>query len=91
MNVRMGDWVFVNVAPFIGSLRRNRESVLCRVLAIDGPQVEVLTQCPCREFALWVASTWIEGKAEEPMGASSETKQAILHRRLRAAQHERDT
>ena len=69
MKIRTGDQVLVNVAPFIGSMRRHRESVPCRVLTVDDSRVEVRTQFPCREFSLWVASTWIEGRAETPQAA----------------------
>jgi hypothetical protein len=64
--------VLVNLAPFIGSLRRQRESVPCRVLAVDGRQVEVLTEFPCRDCSLWVASSWIDGGAESSQDLSSQ-------------------
>jgi hypothetical protein len=63
MEIRKGDCVLVNLAPFIGSARRNEEAVPCRVLAIDGPHVEVRPEPPYREFSLRVERTWIDGEA----------------------------
>jgi hypothetical protein len=64
MEVQKGDRVLVNLAPFIGSVRRKEESISCRVLAVDGPHVEVRTESPYREFSLRVQNTWIEGRLE---------------------------
>jgi hypothetical protein len=60
MKLNKGDRVLVNVAPFIGSAMRCGESVLCKVLDINGPQVFVCAEPPCREVSLWVTSRWIE-------------------------------
>ena len=64
MDIQEGDWVLVNLAPFIGSIRRSHESIPCRVLAADATHVEVLTEDPFREVSLRVLTTWIEGKLE---------------------------
>jgi hypothetical protein len=64
MDIRQGEHVLVNLAPFIGSLRRSDESIPCNVLRIDGTLVEVETEePPCRRLSLWVAYHWIDGKA----------------------------
>jgi len=65
MDIHPGDYVLVNLAPFIGSWRRHRETVRCRVLAVDGTLVEVLTEFPHRDLSLWVAASWVEGEAAE--------------------------
>lgn len=64
MEIQRGDRVQVNVAPFIGSFRRHRESVPCSVLAVEFPRVQVRTESPYREVTLWVLSSWIEGTLE---------------------------
>jgi hypothetical protein len=64
MDIEKGDRVLVNLAPFIGSERRSKESIPCRVLALDKDHVEVRTEHPFREFSLRVLTTWIEGKLE---------------------------
>ncbi len=64
MDVYKGDHVLVNVAPFIGSLRRNKQSVICEVLTVDGDEVEIRTLPPCREFNLRVERFWIDRKLE---------------------------
>jgi hypothetical protein len=60
MNVQKGDRVLVNVAPFIASARRQRNSVSCEVLDVDGTRVRVATQSPCREVDVWVQDCWID-------------------------------
>jgi hypothetical protein len=60
MNVQKGDRVLVNVAPFIASARRQRDSVPCEVLEVAGTQVRVATQSPCREVDVWVENCWID-------------------------------
>ncbi|MCU0959436.1 MAG: hypothetical protein MUF48_04965 [Pirellulaceae bacterium] len=57
---RVGDRILVNVAPFIGSPRRQRDAVSCRVLQVEGPWVRVCTECPCRDMDVWVSECWIE-------------------------------
>ena len=68
--MREGDHVLVNVAPFIGSVRRNKESVPCRVLAIHESHVDVQTEAPYREFSLRVARRWVEGTIERAIEGS---------------------
>jgi hypothetical protein len=60
MNVRKGDRVLVNVAPFIASARRHRDSVPCEVLEVEGARVRVATQSPCREVDVWIQDCWID-------------------------------
>jgi len=60
MHVAQGDRVWVNVAPFIGSMTRNEEAVACDVLATAGQRVQVRTLPPLREFVMWVDSQWVE-------------------------------
>ncbi len=60
MDVQAGDRVLVNVAPFIGSVMRCDESIPCKVLAVDGAQVQVRVEPPYREVCLWLLSSWIE-------------------------------
>ncbi len=64
MDIREGDHVLVNVAPFIGSLRRNKQAVTCEVLAVCGDEVEVRTLPPYREFDLRIERYWIDHKLE---------------------------
>jgi hypothetical protein len=64
MDVQPGDRVRVNVAPFIGSLRRSKQSVICEVLDAEGEEVEVRTLPPCREFTLRIGRLWIEHSRE---------------------------
>ena len=64
MDLRKGDHVLVNIAPFIGSVRRNKQSVPCAVLAVQGDEVEVCTLPPCREFTLRIECYWIDRKLE---------------------------
>ncbi len=73
MNVHEGDQVRVNLAPFIGSPRRNREAIPCRVVAVDGPHIEVRTAHPYREFELWVETAWIDaGDQKQELAAIGE-------------------
>jgi len=64
MDIQVGDRVLVNVAPFIGSLRRNRQSVACEVLAVKDDEVEIRTLAPCREVSLTIERFWIDRKLE---------------------------
>ena len=64
MDIRPGDQVLVNLAPFIGSLRRNKESVVCEVVAVDFDDVEIRTLAPCREVFLTIERFWIDRKLE---------------------------
>ncbi len=60
MEYQVGDHVRVNLAPFIGSVMRSKQSVPCKILAIDGIHVEVSSHYPCREVTLWLLASWIE-------------------------------
>jgi hypothetical protein len=63
MDVKQSDRVLVNVAPFIGSVMRSKDSIPCEVLAVDGIHAQVRVLPPYREVDLWVLSSWIEGSA----------------------------
>ena len=54
-------------------VRRQRSSVPCEVLEVDGARVRVATQSPCRELEVWVEDCWIDGvlTREERLMASS--------------------
>jgi len=65
MDVRKGDRVLVNVAPFIGSVMRSNESVPCEVLDVDELRVHVRAEPPYRDVSLWVLSSWIEGRPQQ--------------------------
>ena len=60
MNIQKGSRVLVNVAPFIGSWQRSKDSIPCRVLSVNESSVEVATEHPYRELALWISPSWIE-------------------------------
>ena len=64
MDIHKGDHVLVNAAPFIGSQRRNPESIPCCIEAIHELHVDVRTEAPYREFSLRVSRNWIDGKVE---------------------------
>jgi hypothetical protein len=68
MEIQTGDWVLVNLAPFIGSSQRSHVGIPCRVLAVSATHVEVATEHPFREVALRVRSTWIEAKLKSDEG-----------------------
>jgi hypothetical protein len=86
MEVRKGDWVLVNLAPFIGSSQRSRVGVPCRVLAVTATHVEVVTEQPFREVSLCVLSTWIERKLEpDPEPAPARTPGAVGARKAAVA------
>ena len=60
MNIQKGNRVLVNVAPFIGSWQRSKDSIPCRVLSVKESTVEVATEHPYRELSMWVSPSWIE-------------------------------
>ncbi len=60
MDIQEGDKILVNLAPFIGSRQRCKEAISCRVIAVDGPHIEISTHYPYRELSLWVQRTWID-------------------------------
>jgi hypothetical protein len=63
MNIQKGNRVLVNIAPFIGSWQRSKDTITCRVLAIKESFIEVATEYPHRELSMWVSPSWIEGLA----------------------------
>ena len=65
MDFQKGDRVLVNVAPFIGSIMRSEESITCEVLDVDGIQVHVRAEPPCREVSLWILSSWVDGRLQQ--------------------------
>jgi hypothetical protein len=60
MIIQKGNRVLVNVAPFIGSSHRNKDSIPCRVLSVKDNSVEIATEEPYRQLSLWISSNWIE-------------------------------
>jgi hypothetical protein len=60
MDIREGNHVMVNLAPFIGSKVRSGQSVACRVTAVEGDHVQVTTEFPYRSVTLWIPPRWIE-------------------------------
>lgn len=60
MVVCVGEMVLVNAAAFIGSQRRNRESIPCEILGVDGARVLVKTRLPYRVFTMCISQDWIE-------------------------------
>ena len=74
MDIREGNWVMVNLAPFIGSKVRSKQSVECKVTAVEGDRVQVTTEFPYRNVTLWILPRWIEaghrGRVEEELAAS---------------------
>jgi hypothetical protein len=65
MDIHKGDHVLVNVAPFIGSVMPCDESIPCEVLEVEGIQVHVRAEPPYRAAALWVLSSWIDGRPRQ--------------------------
>jgi hypothetical protein len=64
IQVKKGDHVLVNIAPFIGSMKRSDDSIPCEILDVDGPEVQVRTEEPYRMVSLWVLASWIDGVVE---------------------------
>jgi hypothetical protein len=60
MEIRKGEHVNVNVAPFIGCARPGAETIPCEVIETDGPFLRVRAQPPYRGATMWILSTWIE-------------------------------
>ncbi len=82
MDLETGDRVQVNLAPFIGAADRCRDSILCTVLAVHEGRVQVRTEPPYRELVLWVASSWVEGRARKKCsGCSFRRRRATSFRR----------
>jgi hypothetical protein len=65
MDIQAGDRVLVNVAPFIGSARRSKDSVPCQVIETGAGRMRVRTEPPYREVELWIQSAWIDGRLEQ--------------------------
>lgn len=65
MSVKIGDRVLVNIAPFIGSMKRSEDSIPCKVLDVDGPEVQVRTEHPYRILSLWVLASWIDAEIQQ--------------------------
>jgi hypothetical protein len=60
MILKPGDRVLVNIAPFIGSMKRSEDSIPCEVLDVDGAEVQVRTEQPYRTVSLWVLASWVD-------------------------------
>lgn len=65
MDIREGDRVMVNLAPFIGAKIPSKESIPCRVAAVEGGRVRVTSEYPFRSVTLWIAPAWIESGRPE--------------------------
>ena len=77
MELQKGDRVLVNVAPFIGSLRRNEESIPCQVVEANGDWVEVCTEPPYKRVALWIRASWIEDLLQPADESASPCSESI--------------
>ncbi len=66
MDIRRGDRVMVNLAPFIGSKNRCRESIPCEVVNVGADRFEVATGFPYRRCVLWVDSCWMGEVVHRP-------------------------
>jgi hypothetical protein len=64
MEIHKGDRVTVNLAPFIGSAQRARQSIPCVVLDVEADRVLVCPEHPYREVSLWMERRWIERSAQ---------------------------
>jgi hypothetical protein len=60
MNIRVGNRVMVNLAPFIGSKVRSLQSIPCQVRAVEGGHLQVTSEFPYRSVTLWIPPRWIE-------------------------------
>jgi translation initiation factor IF-1 len=67
MDIREGDRVMVNLAPFIGARASSRQSIACRVNAVEGDRVQVTTEYPYRSVTLWIDPGWIEAAQADPL------------------------
>ena len=68
MDLKKGDRVLVNLAPFVGLVWRSKESIPCRVMDATPTHVEVVTEYPYREVSLQVQPKWIDGCLEGGFG-----------------------
>jgi hypothetical protein len=78
MNIQKGNRVLVNVAPFIGSWHRSKDSIPCRVLTIKESSIEVATEHPYRELSMWISPNWIDGFVEPDFCPRQADKQEPL-------------
>jgi hypothetical protein len=79
MNLQKGSRVLVNIAPFIGSGQRTKDSIPCRVLSIKEFSIEVATEDPYRELSMWVSPSWIEGLIDLDLCHPQEEKHEPLY------------
>jgi len=79
MNIQKGNRVLVNVAPFIGSWQRSKDSIPCRVLSIKESSIEVATEPPYRELSMWILPSWIEGLVDHDFCPSQEDNHEPLY------------
>jgi hypothetical protein len=78
MNIQKGNRVLVNVAPFIGSCHRSKDSIPCRVLSIKDSSIEVATEHPYRELSMWISPSWIEGLVDSDVCPPPEDKHELV-------------
>jgi hypothetical protein len=78
MNIQKGNRVLVNIAPFIGSWQRSKDSIPCRVLSTKECLVEVATEEPYRELSMWISPSWIEGHLADLCDPQENAKPSIL-------------
>ena len=71
MDIKKGNRVLINIAPFIASLHRAKDSIPCRVLSVKESCVEVATEYPYRELSMWLSATWIEKLLEPDLSSAS--------------------
>jgi hypothetical protein len=67
MDIREGNRVRVNLAPFIGARVRSKQSVSCVVTAVEEARIQVTTGYPYRSVTLWIAPRWIESEDTNPI------------------------
>jgi hypothetical protein len=79
MNIQKGNRVLVNVAPFIGSWQRSKDSIPCRVLSIKESSIEIATEPPYRELSMWISPSWIEGLVDHDFCPSQEDNREPLY------------
>jgi hypothetical protein len=79
MNIQKGNRVLVNVAPFIGSWHRTKDSIPCRVLSVKESSIEIATEPPYRELSMWISPSWIEGIVDHNFCPSHEDKREPVH------------
>jgi hypothetical protein len=60
MEIRPGDRVLVNLAPFIGSPIRSPHVIPCRVITFAADSAVIQTEPPYRAVELSVLPQWVE-------------------------------